>query len=118
MSRSPDELLVDPATIAQLRQTLDLAMRRELLDTFDESSVRCSREIAEAARRGDRVELARVAHLLKGSSATIGAAYLSRCCERLEALVRQDGSMPGRSMLQALDLAVEESGVALREQLI
>jgi HPt (histidine-containing phosphotransfer) domain-containing protein len=117
MSRSPDERLVDPATIAQLRQTLDLAMRRELLDTFDESSTRCSREIAEAARSGDRIELARVAHLLKGSSATIGAAYLSLCCERLEAPVRRDGSMPDPAVLQALDLAVAEAGVVLREQL-
>jgi len=109
---------VDRAVVAQLRQTLTPTMRAALIDTFEQSLTRCLADMAEAARLGDREELARLAHTLKGSSATVGAAWLSRCCERLQARSREDRSMPGAELPIALQAAAAEAVPALRAQLL
>jgi signal transduction histidine kinase/HPt (histidine-containing phosphotransfer) domain-containing protein len=109
---------LDQATISQLRETLTREMRRSLLETFEESLSKCLSGIARAAQRGDRVELRRVAHLLKGSSATIGATCLSVCCERLERLSAGEGPGIGQEQLEELNAAASQARPGLREQLL
>ena len=109
---------VDEDVVAQLKQTLSSPMRSALIDTFEQSLTQALVEIAEAARRGDRAELARLAHTLKGSSATIGAARLSRCCELLQVRSREDRSMPGAELLGELQATAGEAVPALRARLV
>ena len=109
---------LDHRTISELREALTAEMRATLLATFEESLSKCLAEIAGAARRGDHLELRRVAHLLKGSSATVGARRLGSCCQRLEALSARDGKRIGQAQLDELDLIAAKVCPALREQLL
>jgi CheY-like chemotaxis protein len=109
---------LDQATISQLRETLTREMRRSLLETFEESLSKCLSDIAGAAQRGDRVELRRLAHLLKGSSATIGATGLSVCCEGLERLSAGEGPGVRQEQLEELNAVASQACPGLREQLL
>jgi two-component system sensor histidine kinase/response regulator len=114
---TPVEAVLDQATIQQLRETLTPEMRTELLDTFDDQQVQCVADIAAAVKRDDRDEVRRVAHLLKGSSASLGAMKLRHCSERLEHVGRsQDADVSDAQVTQLRDIANEASR-ALRQQL-
>ena len=114
---APVEAVLDQATIQQLRETLTPEMRTELLDTFDEQQVQCVADIAAAVKRDDRDEVRRVAHLLKGSGASLGATRLRDCSERLEHVGRsQDADVSDAQVTQLRDTANEASR-ALRRQL-
>jgi CheY-like chemotaxis protein len=109
---------LDHATISELKDALTLEMRRTILDTFEESVSRGITEITSAAGRGDRVELRRLAHLLKGSSATVGASELAACCQRLERLSGQMDTTPGQEQLDELGATFTDICPALRRQLL
>jgi HPt (histidine-containing phosphotransfer) domain-containing protein len=114
---APVEAVLDQATIQQLRETLTPEMRTELLDTFDEQQVQCVADIAAAVKRDDRDEVRRVAHLLKGSGASLGAMRLRDCSERLEHVGKsQDADVSDAQVTQLRDTANEASR-ALRQQL-
>jgi HPt (histidine-containing phosphotransfer) domain-containing protein len=117
--RSPPhvEEVLDQSTILQLRDTLAAGMRSELVDTFEEQQERCVADITKAARRGDGVEVRRVAHLLKGSSASLGASKLRLRCQELEHLGREADADIDESQLEELRVSGVEAGHALREQL-
>jgi two-component system, sensor histidine kinase and response regulator len=109
---------LDQTTISQLKDALTPEMRRTLLRTFEESLSRCLTDIASAAGREDRVELRRLAHMLKGASASVGAARLSTSCHQLEQLAREQGAGVGQAQLDELDSAVAATRPVLREQLL
>ncbi|HSZ14740.1 MAG TPA: response regulator [Solirubrobacteraceae bacterium] len=109
---------LDLATISELKDALTGEMRRTILDTFEESTSRCLADIAIAAGRGDRVELRRLAHLLKGSSVTVGARDLAVCCQRLERLSGERDTTPGQQQLDELDATFADICPALRRQLL
>ncbi len=113
-----DEQGVDRTTISQLKDTLTSDMRRALLQTFEESLSKCLADIASAAGREDRVELKRLAHLLKGSCAAVGAARLSLSAQALEDLSTEPGATVGQEQLDELNTAAVESCPALRKQLL
>jgi two-component system sensor histidine kinase/response regulator len=115
--RQDDEGL-NHATVAQLKEALTSEMRRTLVETFEESVSKCLADIAGAARRGDRVELRRVLHLLKGGSATVGATGLAMSCQRLEDLSRERDMTFGQEQLDELDIVATKTCPALREQLL
>jgi two-component system sensor histidine kinase/response regulator len=114
---TPVDAVLDQATVEQLRETLTPEMRTELLDTFDAQQLQCVADIAAAASRNDRDEVRRVAHLLKGSSASLGALRLRHFSERLEHVGRsQDADVSDAQVTQLRD-AANEAGRALRQQL-
>jgi two-component system sensor histidine kinase/response regulator len=76
--------LLDLEVVARIRADLDGSMRRRLMGTFERSLEECVAGIAGALHEGDGTELKRIVHLLKGSSATIGASRLRETCETLE----------------------------------
>jgi HPt (histidine-containing phosphotransfer) domain-containing protein len=92
-------------------------MRERLLATFQESLPQCVSEIAEAMERGDRAEVRRVAHKLKGSSATLGATRLGAACLALER-TRDDDPVPGGAEIERLRELAEEARGALQVQLL
>jgi PAS domain S-box-containing protein len=114
----PEEDVLDQATIAQLRETLTPEMREQLLDTFDGQREKCVADIGEAVQRGDRDEVRRLAHLLKGSSASLGATSLRLCCERLEHLGRRQDPDVGETDVARLRAVAATASHALRQQLI
>jgi CheY-like chemotaxis protein/HPt (histidine-containing phosphotransfer) domain-containing protein len=110
--------VLEDATVGQLEETLPPEMREQLLGSFDEQLSRCLEEIESAAESADHDELKRVAHLLKGSSATFGASRLRAICQRLERAGAQGEVAPSRHELDQLRASAEEARVALHARLL
>jgi CheY-like chemotaxis protein len=111
------ERVLDESTIAQLKGTLSEPQRGRLLETFTAQVDSCVEAIAEAVRCGDGGERRRLAHLLKGSSATIGATRLSAACERLERTGRMGDPEVGEEQLAELRALVAEAREGLEQHL-
>jgi HPt (histidine-containing phosphotransfer) domain-containing protein len=78
--------VLDAAMIAQLRGDFDASMREQLVDAFRAQLHSSVPQLQAAIEGGDETECRRLAHALRGSSATMGASRLARHCERLESL--------------------------------
>jgi HPt (histidine-containing phosphotransfer) domain-containing protein len=65
---------------------LDLVER--VLAKFQQQLPEALDELEEALRRGDALHLARVAHRIKGTSASVSAATLQKAAEQVEELGR------------------------------
>jgi two-component system sensor histidine kinase/response regulator len=115
--RAADRIL-DRETVAQLRQMLTPEQRSHLLDVFDEQRERCAADIASAVLCGDRPEIRRLAHLLKGSCASLGARRLGEVCQALEQIARSGEPPVAAEQLRQLHLAAVEASRALRQRLI
>jgi HPt (histidine-containing phosphotransfer) domain-containing protein len=113
----PLDYVLDDAIVMRIRQTLTPEKRRTLIDRFDVQQEECVVEIGAAIRRGDRGAVRRVAHKLKGSSASLGAIRLRVCCQRLE-LGEEDDSDLGEPQIAALRVAASEASEALRHELV
>lgn len=109
---------LDHSTIMQLKDTLNGEMRGRLLETFESQVDSCVEEIAVAMRRGDDDERRRLAHLLKGSSATIGAKRLREVCQRLERTGRSQDPILGEGELAQLRANADEARRELKQQLL
>jgi len=109
---------LDRATIAQLRDTLTDEMRASLIGTFEQSLPACLANIEQAAANGDQGELRRVAHLLKGSCATLGAERLRVACVRLERTGRDCDEPIDEEHLASFREAAAEALRALRAGLL
>jgi two-component system, sensor histidine kinase and response regulator len=114
----PDDLdVIDDATVEQLRHSLAPEMLGELLGTFERQLNRCLAEIEAAVARGDHGEVRRLAHLLKGSSATFGAQQVRAICLRLEHSGRDGDEPAGAPQVAELRAASERASAALHERL-
>jgi PAS domain S-box-containing protein len=113
-----DEGLIDQEMIDQLKDTLTPEMREQLLRAFEQSLPERLADVARAARSGNDAELRRLAHLLKGSSATLGAAGLSLGFQQLEELSRERDTTVGQEQLDALEATATASCQALRRHLL
>ena len=88
--------------IEQLRRDLDARMREQLVDAFRAQLHTCVPQLQRAIDEGDDAECHRLAHGLKGSSATMGASRLQRLCERLGHGPRDAGGADDIGRLQRL----------------
>jgi signal transduction histidine kinase/CheY-like chemotaxis protein/HPt (histidine-containing phosphotransfer) domain-containing protein len=108
--------VLDQATVLQLRSALSPQKCAALVSTFDAQQASCIEEIRAAIERGDRPEVKRVAHKLKGSSASLGAVRLRDCLQRLELDELGDAARSGSQIAELRATAVEASE-ALRFEL-
>jgi two-component system sensor histidine kinase/response regulator len=108
--------VLDPETVSRIREALTAEKRAALVETFDVQQASCIADIARAIGRGDRSDVRRVAHRLKGSSASLGAVRLRDCCQKLELGHDQDSTVE-TSEIDELREAAAEASTALRDQL-
>jgi len=108
--------VLDEAIVEQLKGALTPSMCGHLLEEFEASLPRFLVDIEGAYERNDAGALRRTAHLLRGSSATLGAIRLSDACARLERTRAEDPPI-GEQQLAQLREALEEACSALRERL-
>jgi CheY-like chemotaxis protein len=113
-SEEPDVL--DAATVLRIREALTADKRAALAETFDVQQASCIADIARAVGRGDRSSVRRVAHRLKGSSASVGALRLRDCCSKLELGDDEEPTLD-TAEIDELREAAAEASTALREQL-
>jgi CheY-like chemotaxis protein len=110
----PDARVWD-AKLALANAGGDPELQRELAELFLEESPRLWEQLSEAAASRDVAAATRVAHGLKGSAATVGAAAAREAAERLEQ-AGTAGDWPGiETGLPALRHELERLTVALRE---
>jgi HPt (histidine-containing phosphotransfer) domain-containing protein len=79
--------IVDPAGLLG-STTAFSAAHQEIVDLFLEEAPRRLRALATADDRGDRDQIARLAHSLAGSADSLGAPRLAAASARLELLAR------------------------------
>jgi HPt (histidine-containing phosphotransfer) domain-containing protein len=109
--------VLNQSTIAQLRETLSVQVRRDLHRTFEELLPARLVAIENAVRCGDGAELKRSAHLLTGSSTMIGAARLGEICRQLEQAGENDDPIFAQERLTRLAQVAGQTGRALRDNL-
>ncbi len=112
-----DGEILDHATIEQLMSTLRVDMRVRLLAAFDDSLPDRLADIDRAARERDQDGLRRTAHLLKGSSLTLGARRLGEHCQQLEH-AQPGGQAEIDARLRDLHSVAAEAQHSLRESLL
>ncbi len=86
--------VIDQAQLAGLReiqQPGESDLVTELIDLFLNESASQLKALREAVINNDTVELRRLAHLLKGSSANIGARSMADLYEEMEGPDRPNG---------------------------
>ncbi len=76
----------------------------ELIDLYLETGAREIKAIETAAANRDQGALSRTAHMLKGSSLTVGAARVGSVCEQLEALDEQSISERADELVRDLEM--------------
>jgi CheY-like chemotaxis protein/HPt (histidine-containing phosphotransfer) domain-containing protein len=109
---------LDHSAVLQLRDCLTPERCAHLIAVFEEQQEKCIVEIAAAVQRDDRDRIRRIAHLLKGSSASLGAVKLSACCQELEHLSRHEDGHLTEERLDRLCLIAAEASLALRQRLL
>lgn len=73
--------------------------------------------VRRAIEQGEPAELARAAHRLRGSAATLGATRVSGICQELEQRGRDRSTGDTRVLLASLGDALDATMVLLRAQL-
>jgi histidine phosphotransfer protein HptB len=93
---------VDEKALAALAEmTGDAALVTELIDVYLTDTAERVAAMREAATRGDTRAVRRLAHTLRGSSATIGARELAMLGARVEQTFTA-GSADARTLLEAV----------------
>ncbi len=110
--------VLDEAIVRQLRRTQSPAMLEDLCRAFDGSLDKSVADILSAVERRDNVELRRVSHMLKGTSATLGAARLSAACQRMEEDTDAQALSVTVDELDELQVASAEVRQALAQELL
>ena len=108
---------LDPATLDQLLSLDDggVGLITELLGLFEEDTPERLAGLRSAFDRGEAVQISELAHAMKGSAGTIGAAGMRAIALEIEQATkggRLDPSLPQR--FQLLDEAYGEACAALR----
>lgn len=80
--------VLDSATVMELLDGGGADLLVELIALFSEDAPRHVTSLREAVGGRDTAEVARLAHALKGSAATLGARLMSATCAELEAASR------------------------------
>jgi signal transduction histidine kinase/DNA-binding response OmpR family regulator len=110
--------VLDQTRILGLRATLTQQQRLALLGTFDRQTTAYVAAIAEAIRSRDDDETGRVAHQLKGASASLGAIALASSAQQLSDGIGIDDPAFTTAQISALGAAREQTAAALRQQLV
>jgi HPt (histidine-containing phosphotransfer) domain-containing protein len=90
------------ASLRDLQEDGEPDLVRQLVALFLQGAEPRLVALREATVQGDAATLAREAHTLKGSCASLGAIGMARICEELEALGHQGALTPVLAMVDRL----------------
>jgi CheY-like chemotaxis protein len=105
--------VVDEAVVAEL-ETLEGGVLADLVTLFFDEAPECLSELVGAVERADMGTVARMAHTLRGNSATLGAARVARIASELETTAKAGDLTPAAGLLDALRGALEETRTAFQ----
>lgn len=108
---------IDNALIAPLRDLGPDDLRQLIHMFLDEANGRVAR-LRALQQQGDAVELAKVAHTLRGTSAAFGATRLTTLCAEIEAIRAPGEWLRLATLIDAVAMEFERVRSALTEELI
>ncbi len=111
-----DEVVLDPARIANLRRIQPDAEVHELLDLFAEDSSASLARLASSARAADAEAVERTAHAWKGACAIVGARRLVALLELVEAGACT-GRVPDEQRIEAIERGYSEVAAVIAREL-
>ena len=86
---------------------------KQIIDVFVRQADDLLVELADVAKKGDAAQAASLAHKLKGSARTVGAARLGRHCEGLEQAAREGDVSDAPGRVDGIQGAYAEARAAL-----
>lgn len=95
--RDPGDL-IDRSVLARILDDVGMENADMLLDVFIEELAGQAQALEAAAAGVDLEAMARAAHQIKGSAATLGAVRLGRLAESIEAAARAKDDAAGAAM--------------------
>lgn len=111
------ELVLDLAVIESLRELGgedEPELVLELVDLFLDDAQQRLERMQRALERGDLAEVARAAHTVKSSAASMGARLLSGLCTEIESMVREARPAGLAERARSCIAAYQATAVALR----
>jgi two-component system response regulator PrrA len=87
----PDEPVLDPKTLAQLREIMSEAKVREIFAAILTDLAKRQQALEAAIAKGDDAEIHHIGHAIKGGCAMAGAVQIARIGSLLEAVQLQAG---------------------------
>lgn len=110
-----EDAVDETALAALLDMTGDAVIVQELIDVYLTDTAERVVSIREAAARGDIATVRRIAHTLRGSSASIGARELAAVGHRVEHTFTAE-SADGAALIERLAAAFERVRESLRRR--
>jgi signal transduction histidine kinase/CheY-like chemotaxis protein/HPt (histidine-containing phosphotransfer) domain-containing protein len=102
-----DESPLDRTVLEQLREDLGDAALAEVVATFLDKTPSALAALREAAARADIGGMRKSAHLIKGTSAVLGACTLAQRCAELEELCQASAVSDAASRVRAIEESYE-----------
>ncbi|MCC6148579.1 MAG: response regulator [Anaerolineaceae bacterium] len=110
-------LVIDPETLARLREDMGEDINRELIPLFLTESQRQMEEIRQGFRETNGELVLHASHSLKSSAALLGALIFSELCLQVEALARGKELHAAEKLLPALEGAYQAVRAGLEMEL-
>jgi histidine phosphotransfer protein HptB len=114
-----NSIIIDPDTFNELKELMGDEFLVELIDTYFLETAGLIAQIRQAFQVGDALEVGRISHSIKSSSASLGALDLSQQARELEMLGKSgdlSGAGPRLERLAAGFLAVRDCLEELRNE--
>jgi two-component system, sensor histidine kinase and response regulator len=115
---TPVETTLDMGAIEKIRAIAGkqgASLLGRVVAQFTATSTPLAAAIREKSAAGDPQAVWRAAHNLKSSAAAVGACRVSQRCAEIEALARDDDTLPAEAVLAALDGELAAACRDLRE---
>jgi hypothetical protein len=105
--------LLDEAAVAEL-ENLDDEVLPELVSLYFDEAPKQLHALSDAIARGEALRVGQTAHMLKGSSRTLGAARVARIAAELEGAAKAGDLTGAEDLLANLRSGLDETENALR----
>lgn len=112
-----DKTVLDPDILAEMQVVGGTDLVNEVIELYLQDTPVLLQQLQIAAATQDQSELFRIAHVLKSTSATIGATMLTDCCQRLET-ASQEGLQSNSQKLKQLVNQIEVESAKVMNILI
>jgi PAS domain S-box-containing protein len=111
----PDDGVLDDRVLGELRSVVSPAVLSQLIVTYNAACHRLLDALHDAVAEADRTAVQRLAHELKGATASLGVIYAAATCEQLEDEATATDRLP--SLLDRLAVELGEARLALENTL-
>jgi signal transduction histidine kinase/CheY-like chemotaxis protein/HPt (histidine-containing phosphotransfer) domain-containing protein len=109
--------VLDRGVLDQLREDLGgAAALREVIETFLEETPSALTALRDAAARGDSSAIRQAAHMIKGTSAILGARALSEQCAEIEHLSRTTSVPDAAARVSAIEASYRTTEAVMKAE--